>query len=143
MIIPTCRGMSQSQDGTNQSIIIEILEDNDGTRFFTEVHLLAGKLVPVVVIHSLRGSRANRHHTPNPQLGATQPTQDGDLQATSNPLEYLLALHWGKVKNPSQSPRSEREIITFLHSMILTAPSHLGGGNHQEYKRNPQRNTIT
>ena len=25
-------------------------------------------------------------------------------QATSNPLEYLLALHQGKVKNPSQSP---------------------------------------
>jgi hypothetical protein len=25
-------------------------------------------------------------------------------QATSNPLEYLLALHWEKVKNPSQLP---------------------------------------
>jgi hypothetical protein len=45
---------------------------------FTEVHLLAGKLVPVVVIHSLGGSRANRHHTPNPQLDAVQPTQDED-----------------------------------------------------------------
>ena len=40
--------------------------------------MLAGKLVPVVVIHSLGGSRANRHHTPNPQLGAAQPTQDED-----------------------------------------------------------------
>ena len=45
----------------------EILGDNDDTRFFTEVHLLAGKLVPIVVIHSLGGSHANRHHTPNPQ----------------------------------------------------------------------------
>ena len=53
-------------------------------------------------------------------------------QATSNPLEYLLALHRGKVKNPSQSPRSEPETITTLHSTILAAPSHLGGGNHQE-----------
>jgi hypothetical protein len=35
--------------------------------FFTEVHLLAGKLVLVVVIHSLEGSHANWHHTPNPQ----------------------------------------------------------------------------
>ena len=25
-------------------------------------------------------------------------------QATSNPLKYLLAIHRGKVKNPSQSP---------------------------------------
>ena len=48
------------------------------TRFFSEVHLLVGKLVPVVVIHSLRDSCANWHHTPNPQPGATQPTQDED-----------------------------------------------------------------
>jgi hypothetical protein len=54
----------------------EILGDNDDTRFFTEVHLLAGKLVPVMAIHSLRGSCANRHHTSNPQLGAAQPTQE-------------------------------------------------------------------
>jgi hypothetical protein len=35
--------------------------------FFTEVHLLTGKLVVVVAIHSLEGSRANWHHTPNPK----------------------------------------------------------------------------
>ena len=52
--------------------------DNDGTRFFTEVHLLAGKLVLVVSIHSLGGSRANWHHMPNPQWVPAQPTQDED-----------------------------------------------------------------
>ena len=56
----------------------EILGDKMTQWFFTEVHLLVGKLVPVVVIHPLRGSRANRHHTPNPQPGAAQPTQDVD-----------------------------------------------------------------
>ena len=86
----------------------------------------------VVAIHPLGGSHANRHHMPNPQSGAAQPTQDGDPQATSNPLEYLLALRWGKVKNHSQSPLSKAEIITFLHSTILAAPSHLGGSNHQQ-----------
>ena len=35
--------------------------------FFTEVHLLAGKLVLVVAIHSLEGSRDDWHHPPNPQ----------------------------------------------------------------------------
>jgi hypothetical protein len=40
--------------------------------------LLASKLVPIVAIHSLGGSHINRHHMPNPQLGATQPTQDED-----------------------------------------------------------------
>jgi hypothetical protein len=68
----------------------EILIDNDDIRFFIEVHLLASKLVPVVVIHSLGGSRANMHHTPNPQLGAAQPTQDEDHtsheQSTSVPF---------------------------------------------------------
>jgi hypothetical protein len=37
------------------------------TMIFTEVHLLAGKLLLVVAIHSLRGSHANWLHTPNPQ----------------------------------------------------------------------------
>ena len=77
--------------------------DNDDTiNFSFDVHLLAGKLVPVVAIHSLGGSRANRHHTPNPQSDAAQPAQDGDPQATSNPLELSLALHQGRHKNPSQ-----------------------------------------
>jgi hypothetical protein len=48
------------------------------TRFFTKVHLLAGKLVLVVAIHSLRGSCANWHHKTNPQPGAAQATQDED-----------------------------------------------------------------
>ena len=110
----------------------EILRDKMTQWFFTEVHLVVGKLVLIVAIHPLGGSRANRHHTPNPQLGATQPIQDDDLQATSNPLEYLLALHRRKVKNPSQSPWLEPDIITFLRSTILAAPSRLGGGNNQE-----------
>ena len=50
------------------------------TMIFTEVHLLAGKLVLVVAIHSLGGSRANWHHTPNPSTGATQPTQDEAIE---------------------------------------------------------------
>ena len=54
--------------------------------------MLAGKLIPVVAIHSLGGSRANRHHMPNPQSGAAEPTQDGDPEAMSKLLEYLLAL---------------------------------------------------
>jgi hypothetical protein len=68
--------------------------------FSPVVHLLAGKLVPIVVIHPLGGSRTNRHHTSNPQPGAAQPTQVGDPQATSNLLEYLLALHRGKGQEP-------------------------------------------
>ena len=69
MIIPTCRGMSQSQDEANQSITRLPMKSLDKVTkdFFTEVHLLAGKLVLILAIHSLGGSRANWHHTPNPQ----------------------------------------------------------------------------
>ena len=53
--------------------------DNDNTiNISSEVYLIAGKLVPIVVIHSLGGSHANRSHTPNSQPGAAQPTQDAD-----------------------------------------------------------------
>ena len=52
----------------------EIIGDKIAQRFFTEVHLLAGKLVSVVAIHSLGGSCAYKLHMPNPQLGAAQPT---------------------------------------------------------------------
>jgi hypothetical protein len=72
--------MNQSQDEVNQSQenpmkSSEIMMTQD---FFTKVYLLVGKLIPIVAIHSLEGSRAYRHHTPNPQSGATQPTQDED-----------------------------------------------------------------
>ena len=67
--------------------------DNDDTiNFSYEVHLLVGKLVPVVVIHSLGDSRANSHYTPNLQPGVAQPTQYEDPQATRNPLELSLVL---------------------------------------------------
>jgi hypothetical protein len=65
----------------------------DDIRFFSEVHLPAGKLVLVMVIHPLEGSCANRPHTPNPQSGAAQPTQDGDhtshVQSTRVPFGSL------------------------------------------------------
>ena len=94
--------------------------------------MLAGKLVLIVAIHSLIGiTRQPLNRVPYNQhmMRITQ--------ATSNPLEYLLALCRGKVKNPSQSPRSEPETITNLRSTILAAPSHLGGDNHQELQANP------
>ena len=70
--------------------------DNDDTiNFSSEVHLLAGKLVPVVAIHSLGGSHANRHYTPKSQPGVAQPTQDEGTQVSSNPLEYLFAFSRG------------------------------------------------
>ena len=74
--------------------------DDDDTRFFIEVHLLTGKLVLVVAIHSLGGSRANWHHTPNPQYGAAQPTQDEDH--TSH--EQSTRVPFGSLSGKGQEP---------------------------------------
>jgi hypothetical protein len=64
------------QETMNQSQYInEFLGDKMTQYFSSEVHSLADKLV-LIVAHPLGGSRANRHHTPNPQPGAAQPTQD-------------------------------------------------------------------
>jgi hypothetical protein len=88
--------------------------------------LLAGKLVPVVVIHAVIGiTRLTRNQVPHNQHKMRITSHD---QSTRLPFGFSP----GKVKNPSQSPRSEPKIITFLRSTILAAPSRLGGGNHQE-----------
>jgi hypothetical protein len=80
---------------------IEYQGDNDDTiKFSSKVHLLAGKLVPIVTIHSLGGSHTNRHHTPNLQPSAAQPTQDNDPQAMHNLQELPLVLHRERHKNP-------------------------------------------
>jgi hypothetical protein len=43
----------------------EFLGDKMAQYFSSKVHLLDGKLVSIVAIHPLGGSRANSHHTPN------------------------------------------------------------------------------
>jgi hypothetical protein len=62
--------------------------------------LLAGKLVPVVVIHSLRGSRTNRHHTPNPQLGVAQATQDENHTSYEQSTRVPFGSPSGKGQEP-------------------------------------------
>ena len=69
------------------------------TRIFIEVHLLAGKLVLVVAIHSLGGSRANWHHTPNPQPGAAQPTQDQDHTSHEQSTRVPFGSLWQNLLN--------------------------------------------
>ena len=75
----------------------DIIKHND---FSSEVHLLACKLVPVVTIHSLGGSRANRYHTPNPQPGAAQPTQDEDHTSYEQSTRVPFGSPSGKDQEP-------------------------------------------
>jgi hypothetical protein len=62
--------------------------------------LLADKLVPVVAIHSPRGLRANRHHTPNLQWVAAQPTQDEDHTSHEQSTKVPLALRQERSRTP-------------------------------------------
>ena len=81
---------------------------NDFSSRFT---CLPASYVPIVVIHPLEGSRANRHHTPNPQPDAAQPTQDEDPQATSNPLKMPFVISHGEgLRTPhNHHDRSRRQ----------------------------------
>ena len=99
---------------------------------FTEVHLLAGKLVLVVAIHSLGGSRVNWLHTPNPQSGAAQPTQDEDHTSHEQSTRVPFGAPPGKGQEPLTITTIGAGDNHHLRSTILAAPSHLGGGNHQE-----------
>ena len=62
--------------------------------------MLADKLVSVVAIHSLGGLRANWHHTPNPQLGAAQPTQDEDHTSHEQSTRVPFGAPLGKGQEP-------------------------------------------
>ena len=72
----------------------------DDTRFLAEVHLLAGKLVLIVVTHSLGGSRANWHHKPNLQSSAAQPTQDKDHTSHEQSTRVAFGAPLGKAQEP-------------------------------------------
>ena len=94
--------------------------------------MLTGKLVLVVVIHSLGGSCANWHHMPNPQPGATQPTQDEDLPSH----EQFTRVHFGSPPGKGQEPLTITTIgAEDNHQPPLDDPrcyKRPGGGNHQE-----------
>jgi hypothetical protein len=62
--------------------------------------LLASKLVLIVAIHPLEGSRTNRYHTPNPQSGAAQPTQDGDHTSDEQSTRVPFGSPLGKGQEP-------------------------------------------
>jgi hypothetical protein len=67
MVIPLSQGMNQSITRMNTNEDQSPQNQMMTQSIFIDVHLLVGKLVLVVAIHSLRGSCANWHHTPNPQ----------------------------------------------------------------------------
>jgi hypothetical protein len=73
-----------------------------------------------------------RQHTPNQQLGATQPTQDEDPQATSNPLELLFMVSHREGTRTSHNPPIG---AGHKHHPPLNDPhcsSRLGVSKHQE-----------
>jgi hypothetical protein len=83
----------------NQSITRETRRQGWHNNLSPRFTCLPVSYVLIVAIHLLGGSRASRHHMPNPQSGAAQPTQDYP-QAMSNLLEFLLALHQRKGQEP-------------------------------------------
>ena len=103
----------------------EFLRDKMTQYFSSEVHLLAGKLVPVVAIHPLGDSCANRHHTPNPQPDAAQPTQDEDPQSHAQSTRVAFGAPMGKAQEPLAITmiRAEDNHVPLLGDPPITGPS--------------------
>jgi hypothetical protein len=68
-----CREAVHSKNQSQWAITREILGKEMTQDFFTEVHLLPGKLLLVVVMHPLDGSRANQLWRVEPSAGAAHP----------------------------------------------------------------------
>ena len=85
--------------------------------------MFVGKLVLVVAIHSLGGSRANWHHTPNPQYGVAQPTQDKD---------HISHTQFTRVPFGSP-PGKDQEPLTI--TMIKAGDKHLPTLNDPRYTK--------
>ena len=74
----------------------------------------------------------DRQHMPNPQSGATQPTQDEDHISHEQSTRVPFGAPPGKGQEPLKITTIRAGDNHHLRSMILAAPSRLGGGNHQE-----------
>ena len=124
IVIPTL----QSGNMTNQSITItRESSTRDDTRFFTEVHLLPGKLVLVVAIHPLDGLQANWQSKAKPSARAAHPLtiwgcskpraihQSSQLRSPARKAQESLTNHLVRIETISN-----HELNT------SAAPSHLG-----------------
>ena len=111
--------------------------------FFTEVHLLAGKLVPIVVIHSLGGSRANRHHTPN----RNQVPHNQHKMRINKPRAIQQSTFWLFTGKRSRTPHNHhdwswRQSPTFTQRSSLPQAVQVAATTKSN-KRIPQQNTNT
>ena len=124
IVIPTL----QSRNIANQSITITRESSaRDDTRFFTEVHLLPGKLVLVVAIHPLDGSRANWQSKAKPSAGAAHPlTRWGSSKPRAIHQSSQLRSPAGKAKEPLTNHLARLETISNYELNTTAAPSRLG-----------------
>jgi hypothetical protein len=98
-----CREVMRSKNQSQWSTTREILSKEMTQDFFTEVHLLPGKLLLVVAMHPLVVSRANRLSRVEPSAGAAQPHTRRGSSKPRAPLEYpLCELPRRRINNPLQ-----------------------------------------
>ena len=95
----------------------------------------------ILLYENMVSTHANWHDTPNPQPGAIQPTQDGDPQATSNPLEMSFMISHGEGSRTPHNPPigAEEQSPIFVQWSRCTKPSR----SRQNSKSNKQTRSET
>jgi hypothetical protein len=102
--------------------------------------LLPGKLLPVVAIHPLVGSRANRLSRVEPSAGTAQPHTRCGSSKPRAPLEYpIRELPTGKDQEPltTLGEGSNNLQLRAQSPPLLQAVYHVG--KHGRVTRNPQQ----
>jgi hypothetical protein len=103
--------------------------------------LLPGKLLPVVAMHPLVGSRANQLSRVEPSAGAARPHTRWGSSKPRAPLEYpICELPRGRIKNPLQHlvrPGSNNLQLRAQSPPLLQAVYRVG--KHGRVTRNPQQ----
>jgi hypothetical protein len=102
--------------------------------------LLSGKLLLIVAIHPLVGSRANRLSRVEPSEGAAQTHTRWGSSKPRAPLKYpICELPWGRIKNPLQHlVRLQQSLI--VSSIASAAPSCLPC---RETRKSNKKSTTT
>jgi hypothetical protein len=104
---------------------------SNDTKIYSEVHVLAGTLVPIVSLfnHVVRWLIG---HTLSLSKGATRTYQMvRGCNDTSNLLMLHLTLRQGRHKTPHNAGAGYEQ-TPLVPDLLQAAPSRLGGGNHQE-----------
>jgi hypothetical protein len=132
LLYQRCREVMHSKNQSQLAIIREILS-KEMTQYFYRGSLASRQLLPIVAIHPLIGSRANRLLRVEPSTGTAQPHTRWGSSKPRAPLEYPIhELLRERIKNPLQHlVRAPTISNCELNHLRCSKPSTVSGNTEE------------